>query len=233
MANAPKMEDFPTITKWLKALEKYGDAKRGARASNAPQLKKSRKNSKKDLNKYDPSTQYTRYRTGPPVKPSLKQGMEDWYSIPRNKREKINKEYRASLRDWRKTQEKSGGISRQESKIIDSINIDRRDIGLGSMSNTELARSIARDRTSRSIYKSKYLALEELERRRGKGDTTIDEVLRREEKDYKDYIAKNPPKIKIKLRNNKGGVITKNKPRNGYTDYRSKGMIHTTEVKRG
>ena len=34
MANEPKMEDFPTITKWLKALEKYGDAKREARASN-------------------------------------------------------------------------------------------------------------------------------------------------------------------------------------------------------
>ena len=100
MANEPKMEDFPTITKWLKALEKYGDAKREARASNnissslkkpfSSSLKKPKINTKTDPNKYDPSTQYTRFRSGPPVRPNLKYSIKDWKAIPKSKREKMS-----------------------------------------------------------------------------------------------------------------------------------------------
>ena len=220
MANAPKMEDFPTITKWLEALEKYGDAKRGARTPKATVA--TQRNNKKDPNKYDRRTQYTRYRTGPPVKPSLKYGMEDWHAIPRNKREKINKEYRASLRDWGKTQKKSEGISRKEARVLDSLSIDRMDIGLGSLSNLELTREIAR-----SPYKGRWKLMEEFEKRRGKGDTTLDDTLRREEKDYKDYLAKNPPKIPIKLRKNKGGGQIKK------YSYRRGGLTTLRKPKRG
>ena len=50
MANEPKMEDFSTITKWLDALKKYGDAERGAKASNniSSSLKNPSRNTKPD-----------------------------------------------------------------------------------------------------------------------------------------------------------------------------------------
>ena len=230
MANAPKMEDFPTITKWLEALKKYGDAERGAKASNniSSSLKKPSGNTKTDPNKYDRSTQYTRFRSGPPVRPNLKYSIKDWKAIPKSKREKMNKDWRNKLYDWTEKQEKSGGLSRQSN--IDSINVDRMSIGLGSLSNTELARLISRRSYKHTLQYPQIL--QEFENRRAKGDTTIDEVLKTETKEYKDWRAKNPPKYTF--RNNKGGVIkNKSKSRTGHTDYRSKGMIHSTKVKRG
>lgn len=231
MANEPKMEDFPTITKWLKALEKYGNAKREARASNnissslkkpfSSSLKKPKINTKTDSNKYDPSTQYTRFRSGPPVRPNLKYSIKDWKAIPKSKREKMNKDWRNELYDWTEKQEKSGGLSRQSN--IDSINVDRMSIGLGSLSNTELARLISRRSYKHTLQYPQIL--QEFENRRAKGDTTIDEVLKRETKEYKDWRAKNPPlynfsrlksggKVK-KYSYRRGGMATLRKPKRG------------------
>ena len=95
-------------------------------------------------------------------------------------------------------------------------------IGLGSLSNTELARLISRRSYKHTLQYPQIL--QEFENRRA-GDTTIDEVLERETKEYKDWRAKNPPKYKFRNKKSggkvkkysyrRGGIATLRKPKRG------------------
>tara|TARA_R110001583_G_scaffold164690_2_gene317185 strand:- start:3558 stop:4226 length:669 start_codon:yes stop_codon:yes gene_type:complete len=201
MANEPKMEDFSTITKWLDALKKYGDAERGAKASNniSSSLKNPSRNTKPDPKKYDSSTQYTRFKTGAPINP-IKDD-PNWKTYSKNEKNKKWDKYRKKMRDWTDTQKRAGTVRQQDEYGYYSL-IDRAEAGtlLGNLSNDQLARRLARSRV-----KNKHRIEEEFEKR-SKDNPRLYEMLKEEQ----NKEAERDKSKDLVVRNKKSGGKVKN-----------------------
>ena len=134
MAGKPKIEDFPTTTEWVEALAKWGANKRTIQPDK-------KAHDLKDKKVYDSSTQYSRFRTGPPVNPVRDDPA--WSEYSKEEQNKKWKQYRLDMKSWKKIQ-RDAGTAKQKDKYGYSLE-DRAEEGnlLGNLTDEQLARRLA------------------------------------------------------------------------------------------